>query len=768
MKTWLSSFCIIIICTVSLLPQKAASNNNYENIINQIKILQVVSEGSIPAGGISIVKDAATFQLTSGQVYRFSNVSGKEVFLFFKGTGQFIFDAPSTIEKEQLERFYNKKILNEEIKSLFFVFSDTTTLNYFDEVKFEQTTSNKLLEDIVYPMSYLMDTEAGYFDSEFMYSFLDNRTTPLFYAHIEFKDFETLFYKISPGQFEEISLSRKKSNSTRWSRATDLICSFHANNSFSNTLARKQTLDIIDIPFYRINLNINNDQEVSGECELKFDLNQPHSRWLKLSLYYELIADSVFLNGNTQSFYQGKENPEIWIKLPDSINANSINSLKIFYHGELLKKDEFGWIAIKSSLNWYPKYNSFENSLFEITFTYPSNYDLVSIGERISYSENEETKTACWKSQLPTRNVSFNIGKFEKYEFEKKEIPKVNVFISPAAHSKLAHMLVEYEILSGADMEEKIGTDIQASLEFYQKVFGKIPLKEVNVTEIPYLHGEAFPGLIHLSWFNYQGTEIDKSGELMRAHEVAHQWWGIGVDFEDYHNQWLSEGFAEFSALYFIQAGFSNDDYFDILDKFKTDILSNRKYLIGEGQKSGPIWLGYRTNSSETEGDFSVIVYEKGAWVLHMLRNMMLDLKTMNEDKFAGLLKEFFISYYGKKATIQDFKKLADKYSGENLDWFFNQFIYGTEIPEYVFSYNTNQKADGKFYTTCKVIQNNVSDNFKMYVPIKIVLSGNRFARLRLEIKGKETTIELPGLPEKPEEIIFNDLNSVLCEVDND
>ena len=55
-----------------------------------------------------------------------------------------------------------------------------------------------------------------------------------------------------------------------------------------------------------------------------------------------------------------------------------------------------------------------------------------------------------------------------------------------------------------------------------------------------------------------------------------------------------------------------------------------------------------------------------------------------------------------------------------------------------------------------------------MYVPVKIVLSGNRFARLRLEIKGKETTIELPGLPEKPEEIIFNDLNSVLCDVDYD
>jgi aminopeptidase N len=329
-------------------------------------------------------------------------------------------------------------------------------------------------------------------------------------------------------------------------------------------------------------------------------------------------------------------------------------------------------------------------------------------------------------------------------------------------------MLVKYEILSGADMEEKIGTDILASLQFYQKVYGVIPLNEINVTEIPYLHGEAFPGLVHLSWFNYQGTGHDKSGELMRAHEVAHQWWGIGVDFDDYHDQWISEGFAEFSALYFIQTGFGNEDYFDILDKWKKDIIENRKYILGQGQKSGPIWLGYRTNSSETEGDYSTIVYKKGAWVLHMLRNMMIDLKTMDEDRFKGLMKEFFSTYYRKKATINDFKKLADKYAGENLDWFFNQFIYGTEIPEYVFSYTTEQKADGKYYTTCKIIQKNVSENFKMHIPIKIILSGDKFARLRIEVSGKESTINLPGLPEKPEEIIFNDLNSVLCEVDYD
>ncbi|MCK7527792.1 MAG: hypothetical protein MZV64_64365 [Ignavibacteriales bacterium] len=164
----------------------------------------------------------------------------------------------------------------------------------------------------------------------------------------------------------------------------------------------------------------------------------------------------------------------------------------------------------------------------------------------------------------------------------------------------------------------------------------------------------------------------------------------------------------------------------------------------------------------------SLIIYKKGAWVLHMLRNMLIDLKTMNEDPFQKMIKEYYKTYYGKKVTTTDFKNITDKYFGEDMSWFFNQFVYGTEVPTYNFSYKSEKSADGKVIVTCKIIQENVSDNFKMYVPIRINLSNDRFARLRLEIKEKETIIKLPPLPEEPEEIIFNDLNSVLCEVEYD
>ena len=91
----------------------------------------------------------------------------------------------------------------------------------------------------------------------------------------------------------------------------------------------------------------------------------------------------------------------------------------------MLEKDEFGWIAIKSSSDWYPNYSGRNNSYFELKYNYPSDYELVSIGEQTSFSENEEIKTSIWQSKTPTHNASFNIGYFKKYEFSEKKFSKI-------------------------------------------------------------------------------------------------------------------------------------------------------------------------------------------------------------------------------------------------------------------------------------------------------------------------------------------------------
>ena len=84
-----------------------------------------------------------------------------------------------------------------------------------------------------------------------------------------------------------------------------------------------------------------------------------------------------------------------------------------------------------------------------------------------------------------------------------------------------------------------MGQDIVSALQFFQHVYGDVPVKQFYATEIPYPHGEAFPGLVHLALSTFDNTSDDGFDEFFRAHEVAHQWWGIGVDYATYHDRWL-------------------------------------------------------------------------------------------------------------------------------------------------------------------------------------------------------------------------------------
>lgn len=757
----------ILVLNCLCLSQDQNTNQEYQNILKEIENVQPLSVAAVPDSGLIIQQDAAIFKLISGELFRCSQIAGSERLLLFKGKGRFSFSPTSQIEKDHLYRFYEKHSLDEEFYYLIIMFSDPAKLRLLGDLKFsEQSNLSYIKRDFQKFIDYTNDSDAGYFDTDFMRSFLNYHTNSLFYAHIGLTNGDPVFFKISPYDREEVSFLKKKD--TKFIVSSDyqeVISSYSLPKPNDKDKSFKE--DVIKINKYNIISKIEDNLDFSAKCEINYERKYTNSNWIKFSLYYDLIVDSVLLNDQrTFDYYRGEENYELWIKL-NSLSAD--DKITVYYKGDLLEKDELSWISIKSPNYWFPKYSNPQDAMCDLTFIYPAKYKLVSIGKKESEDETDDFITCRWKSIEPTQHVSFNIGFFEQFELEDESGTKVNVFISKSGHQKLGSALAEYGILSGADMDEKIATDVLASIQFFKGLIGPIPHNELQVTEIPYTHGQAFPGLIHLSFTNYQGIENDKGDELFRAHEVAHQWWGIGVDVDSYHDMWLGEGFAEYSALWFVQAAFKdNEIFFKVLDKWKDEIFGNRKYLFSNGQEAGPIWLGRRTNSSDTEGDYDLIIYKKGAWVLHMLRNMLIDLKTMNEDPFQKMIKEYYKTYYGKKATTTDFKNITDKYCGQDMSWFFKQFVYGTEVPTYRFSYKSEKSAEGKVIVSCKIIQENVSDDFKMYVPIRINLSNDRFARMRIEVKGKETTVKLPPLPEEPEEIIFNDLNSVLCEVEYD
>jgi hypothetical protein len=453
---------------------------------------------------------------------------------------------------------------------------------------------------------------------------------------------------------------------------------------------------------------------------------------------------------------RGKESPLLWVLLDRQIRPGDVRTLRLHYHGDLI--DRFGdFFLIKSSAAWYPR--SLEGrslAKFDLTFTTAANYLLASVGDRVDSTTAGRTVRTRWVTPGPIRNASFNLGLFEGYDVQEKDAPPVTVMVSEEAHRKLARRFVQQR-----HMRERVGDDVSKSLKFFQEMYGPAPVRRFYATEIPGWHGEAFPGLVHLSWATFQNTSDQGEDEVFRAHEVAHQWWGIGVDFASYHDQWLSEAFSNFSGLWYLQTvRGSSEQYFDLLRQWRSSIL------LREGEP-GPISLGYRVFASKDDDldDYQTVVYKKGAWVIHMLRILMLDLKTMSDDRFTAMMKDFYQKYEGRRASTEDFQRVVERHTGAEMGWFFDQWVHSTAIPTYRVAHRTEPAENGQFRVRLKVRQEGVPEGFQMFVPVTLDLGKSRKARVRVKVRGPVSEIELPLMPAEPKSVKFNDLEGVLGEV---
>jgi aminopeptidase N len=301
-----------------------------------------------------------------------------------------------------------------------------------------------------------------------------------------------------------------------------------------------------------------------------------------------------------------------------------------------------------------------------------------------------------------------------------------------------------------------VEADVVNSLAFFTSAFGTPLFHHYYATEIPYFHGQAFPGMIHLSFATFLGLRSGGEDESFRAHEMAHQWFGIGVEPASYRDAWLSEGFAEFAGMWYMQTILrDNDKYFKMLHESRDEIRRTR-------DKAVPIGLGYRALEN-WRGSYSLITYQKGAWVLHMLRNMMIDSRTMSEDRFKLMMRDYYETYKGKRATTLDFQRVVEKHIGRPMDWFFDEWVYGTAVPTYTFAWNVEPADGGKFTAHLRIKQTDVPSSFAMYVPLRIKFEQGE-ALVRVLVRGPltEQTITLPAEAKSME---LSPFESVLAQV---
>jgi Peptidase family M1 domain len=226
-------------------------------------------------------------------------------------------------------------------------------------------------------------------------------------------------------------------------------------------------------------------------------------------------------------------------------------------------------------------------------------------------------------------------------------------------------------------------------LSRYAEIVGDLPYPSFTLTlvddPLPGGHSPAYFALLHqpLPTTNYNWrndpVSFDKFPQFFLAHELAHQYWGGAVGGENYHEQWISEGFAQYFAVLHAERSRSTSQFQDILRQMRRTSISYDKH--------GPVWLGYRLG--HLQGDsrvFRALVYNKGALVLHMLRRLMGD------DAFFRGMRRFYLHSRFTKVGTDDVQKAFEAEAGRSLERFFERWIMQSGIPKLVVRHSV---ADG-------------------------------------------------------------------------
>ncbi len=147
-----------------------------------------------------------------------------------------------------------------------------------------------------------------------------------------------------------------------------------------------------------------------------------------------------------------------------------------------------------------------------------------------------------------------------------------------------------------------------------------------------------------------------------------------------------------------------------------------------------------------------------------MLRTMLTDADTGNDDAFVRVMKTFYESHVGGTASTLAFQQTVEEVVGADMGWFFEQWIHGTAIPTYVFSYDLEEQPDGQVSARVRIRQEGVPEDFRMIVPILVDFGDEGSALVPVNVTGPVTEGDLPLLPREPDAIVLNPYESVLAE----
>jgi tetratricopeptide (TPR) repeat protein len=513
--------------------------------------------------------------------------------------------------------------------------------------------------------------------------------------------------------------------------------------SIPSWAAEKARLRVDD---YQIEAELNPHlHQITARAKVKFTAIQDLSVAV-FELHNDLRITKVLDEKNQPlSAERVTQDSTVRVPLPAGLSKDASTTLTFEYEGQLESGDnspvpglKLAYIADDTSYlfysgRWFPisgyGLNRFTST---IAITVPAHLLVIGSGKATvvdtpaSKKPNTSvlpTKTFTFVSAKPSFPGTIVAGVFQEYKSDEAGLD-LHLFFKPT-HQSLAPAYT---------------TTAVQEFTYFITLYGLPPSQKLNVVELP---GDTVPYAWAPEIAALAGPSItEKTNYRLLADAVAHQWWGVSVSPASKDDWWLTDGFSRYSEAVYVENAAGAAGLEEAVKDMSVGALA---------YDTVPLSSAGKLDIFSTE--FQSLATDKGAMILHMLRSVL------GEDKYNKTMREFAAEFAGKSASMDDFKTIAEKNYGDQLTWFFSQWLDSTGAPEFKVKYTTyrlggataqqpKEEKTAGFRVTGEISQD--LDLFRMPVELRIDTDG-KTENKRIEVVGTTSpfSIETFGRPRR-------------------